>query len=119
MMWFGLKLLIIIGGYMYVDPETGRSLLGFWNEEEKRWVQDFAGFVNIKMLANAFRERLEKNPESVGTPIPADSLTDEQKAVMEADRAYASEHEYDNETELAMLEIEARARELNKENQKS
>ena len=38
---------------------------------------------------------------------------------MEADRAYASEHEYDNETELAMLEIEARARELNKENQKS
>ena len=71
------------------------------------------------MLANAFRERLEKNPESVGTTIPIDSLSDEEKAVMEADRAYAREHEYENDTELAMLEIEARARELNEASQKS
>ncbi len=118
MMWFGLRLLIIIGGYMYVDPETGRSLLGFWNEEEKRWVQDFAGFVNIKMLANAFRERLEKNPESIGEVVSNDNLTEQEIAQMDAALDFFQADEFGYETELAMMELEIRAEEQLKANPK-
>lgn len=118
MMWFGLRLLIIIGGYMYVDPETGRSLLGFWNEEEKRWVQDFAGFVNIKMLANAFRERLEKNPESIGEVVLDEDLTDEEIAKIDASIAFFQKNELLYEIEIAQMELEIRAEEQLKAKQK-
>ena len=42
---------------MYVEPETGRTIFGFWNEDEQKWELDFPGLVNIKLLVLSARKR--------------------------------------------------------------
>ena len=64
---------------MYVDPKTGRSILGLWDEEKQQWVLDMQGLVTIKTLAAAARERLEKNPESAGAFLELRSLIYQKK----------------------------------------
>ena len=41
------------------------------------------------MLANAFRERLEKNPESIGEVVLDEDLTDEEIAKLDASITFA------------------------------
>lgn len=105
---------------MYVDPKTGRSILGLWDKEKQQWVLDMQGLVTIKTLAAAARERLEKNPESAGAFLELKSdLSEEEIAEYRNEIELNEEDDLQYEIELATLEIEARARELNKANQKS
>lgn len=93
---------------MYVEPETGRTIFGFWNEDEQKWELDFPGLVNIKHLVLSARKREELGPQSNvkidDSCVDMDELTDE---VNNTDWS-----EINEDIKIAIGELEARAKDL-------
>lgn len=93
---------------MYVEPETGRTIFGFWNEDEQKWELDFPGLVNIKLLVLSARKREELGPQSNvkidDSCVDMDELTDE---VNNTDWS-----EINEDIKIAIGELEARAQDL-------
>lgn len=93
---------------MYVEPETGRTIFGFWNEDEQKWELDFPGLVNIKLLVLSARKREELGPQSKvkidDSCVDMDELTDE---VNNTDWS-----EINEDIKIAIGELEARAKDL-------
>lgn len=93
---------------MYVEPETGRTIFGFWNEEEQKWELDFPGLVNIKLLVLSARKREELGPQSKvkidDSCVDMDELTNEVKNT--------NLSEITEDIKIAIGELEARAQDL-------
>ena len=93
---------------MYVEPETGRTIFGFWNEDEQKWELDFPGLVNIKLLVLSARKREELGPQS-NVKID-DSCVDMDELTNEVKNTNLSEITED--IKIAIGELEARAKDL-------
>lgn len=93
---------------MYVEPETGRTIFGFWNEDEQKWELDFPGLVNIKLLVLSARKREELGPQSNvkidDSCVDLDELTNEVKNT--------NLSEITEDIKIAIGELEARAKDL-------
>lgn len=93
---------------MYVEPETGRTIFGFWNEDEQKWELDFPGLVNIKLLVLSARKREELGPQSNvkidDSCVDLDELTNEVKNT--------DWSEINEDIKIAIAELDARAQDL-------
>lgn len=93
---------------MYVEPETGRTIFGFWNEDEQKWELDFPGLVNIKLLVLSARKREELGPQSNvkidDSCVDLDELTNEVKNT--------NWSEITEDIKIAIAELDARAQDL-------
>lgn len=93
---------------MYVEPETGRTIFGFWNEDEQKWELDFPGLVNIKLLVLSARKREALGPQSNvkidDSCVDLDELTNEVKNT--------NLSEITEDIKIAIGELEARAQDL-------
>lgn len=99
---------------MYVEPETGRTIFGFWNEEEHRWVLDLQGLVTIKTLVLSARKRQQYNSQS-NVKID-DSCIDQDQLYTEVQNVEWADLKEDLKT--AIGELQARAKDsLNAENE--
>ena len=93
---------------MYVEPETGRTIFGFWNEDEQKWELDFPGLVNIKLLVLSARKREELGPQS-NVKID-DSCVDLDELTNEVNNTDWSE--INEDIKIAIAELDARAQDL-------